>query len=124
MLQVLVEEYHYTAFSTLVYVRPGRNASAVEAGARRVPVVFPKAMESSFEATAETTQTQKATTCAHHRHAKEKKTKTKRAKTDMAASSDVIAIDDSNDEDEPLRTSSFSTSMPNNASENSDSDFE
>jgi ATP-dependent DNA helicase Q1 len=41
---VLVEDYHFTAYSTIVYCAAGRNASVLNAGARRVLVSFPEAL--------------------------------------------------------------------------------
>lgn len=41
---VLVEDYHYTAYSTIVYCAPGRNASILNAGARRVNLSLPETL--------------------------------------------------------------------------------
>jgi hypothetical protein len=49
---VLAEDVHYTAYATIVYVRPGRHAPALDAGARMCRVMFPSGLDSSPRAAA------------------------------------------------------------------------
>jgi len=91
---VLVEDYHYTAYSTIVYCAPGRNAPLLNAGARKVKLSLPEALTSA-NSNISTSLLSWESSGSVHSKSKAKKRSGKLAES--SATDEVIHIDSDSD---------------------------
>jgi hypothetical protein len=127
---VLAEDFHYTAYSTIVYCRPGDQASALEAGAKSVAVSFPKATISESQSGGSSSRTPAAAAAAAVAPLKSSSSSSFSVQTTSATSirgtakpfsrddGDVIVLDDEDEDGDDTGFSNTSSGMSNRPTSN------